>query len=41
MNTRYLDVNGGRIAYDETGPADGQLVLCLHGLGETRRAYRL
>ncbi|EWM16328.1 alpha/beta fold hydrolase [Kutzneria sp. 744] len=41
MNTRYLDVNGGRIAYDETGPEDGQLVLCLHGLGETRRSYRL
>ncbi|QUQ71440.1 alpha/beta fold hydrolase [Kutzneria sp. CA-103260] len=40
MNTRYLDVNGGRIAYDEQGPADGQLVLCLHGLGETRRTYR-
>ncbi len=41
MNTQYLDVNGGRIAYDEQGPADGQLVLCLHGLGETRRTYRL
>jgi pimeloyl-ACP methyl ester carboxylesterase len=40
MNTKYLDVNGGRIAYDEQGPADGQLVLCLHGLGETRRSYR-
>jgi pimeloyl-ACP methyl ester carboxylesterase len=40
MNTRHLDVNGGRIAYDETGPADGPLVLCLHGLGETRRSYR-
>lgn len=40
MNTRYLDVNGGRIAYDETGPEDGQLVLCLHGLGDTRRTYR-
>jgi pimeloyl-ACP methyl ester carboxylesterase len=41
MNTQYLDVNGGRIAYDEQGPADGELVLCLHGLGDTRRTHRL
>lgn len=40
MNTRYLDVNGGRIAYDESGPEDGQLVVCLHGLGDTRRIHR-
>jgi len=40
MNTQYLDVNGGRIAYDEQGPRDGQLVLCLHGLGDTRRTHR-
>ena len=40
MNTQYLDVNGGRIAYDEQGPQDGELVLCLHGLGDTRKTYR-
>jgi pimeloyl-ACP methyl ester carboxylesterase len=40
MNTQHLDVNGGRIAYDEQGPQDGQLVLCLHGLGDTRRIHR-
>ncbi|MFI9388914.1 alpha/beta fold hydrolase [Kutzneria sp. NPDC052558] len=40
MTTQHLDVNGGRIAYDEQGPADGRLVLCLHGLGDTRRIHR-
>ncbi|HET7530796.1 MAG TPA: haloalkane dehalogenase [Mycobacteriales bacterium] len=28
---RYVDVDGLRIAYVEAGPADGPVVLCLHG----------
>ncbi|MBK1783129.1 alpha/beta fold hydrolase [Prauserella cavernicola] len=37
--TRYLDREGGRIAYDDT-EGDGPVVLCAPGLGDTRSAYR-
>ncbi|NYI06217.1 alpha/beta fold hydrolase [Allostreptomyces psammosilenae] len=36
--TEFLDVPGGRIAYDVTG--DGPLVVCLPGMGDVRGAYR-
>jgi hypothetical protein len=31
--TEFLDINGGRIAYDVTG--DGPLVVLSHGMGST------
>lgn len=37
---RFLDVTGGRLAYDVTGPDDGALVLCVAGMGDTRAAFR-
>jgi pimeloyl-ACP methyl ester carboxylesterase len=36
--TEFLDVDGGRIAYDLTG--DGPLVVLSHGMGDTRTAFR-
>jgi len=36
--TEFLDVNGGRIAYDVTG--SGPLVVLSHGIGDRRQAYR-
>jgi pimeloyl-ACP methyl ester carboxylesterase len=36
--TDYLDVDGGRIAYEETG--SGPLVVLSHGIGDRRQAYR-
>jgi pimeloyl-ACP methyl ester carboxylesterase len=36
--TEYLDVDGGRIAYDVTG--SGPLVVLSHGIGDRRQAYR-
>ncbi|MFE6863451.1 alpha/beta fold hydrolase [Nocardia sp. NPDC057668] len=36
--TEYLDIDGGRIAYDSIG--DGPLVLLAHGIGDRRQAYR-
>jgi pimeloyl-ACP methyl ester carboxylesterase len=36
--TEYLDVAGGRIAYDVTG--SGPLVVLSHGIGDRRQAYR-
>ena len=36
--TEYLDVDGGRIAYEETGA--GPLVVLSHGIGDRRQAYR-
>lgn len=39
METRYLEVPGGRIAYDVTGA--GPLVICVPGMGELRSSYRL
>jgi pimeloyl-ACP methyl ester carboxylesterase len=36
--TEFLDIDGGRIAYDVTG--DGPLVVLSHGIGDGRQAYR-
>jgi pimeloyl-ACP methyl ester carboxylesterase len=36
--TEFLDVNGGRIAYDVIG--DGPLVVLSHGIGDRRQVYR-
>lgn len=36
--THYLDVPGGRLAYDDTGA--GPLVVCVPGLGDVRASYR-
>ncbi|HEY3882679.1 MAG TPA: alpha/beta hydrolase [Trebonia sp.] len=36
--TEFMDVAGGRIAYDVTG--DGPLVLLSHGMGDQRQAFR-
>jgi pimeloyl-ACP methyl ester carboxylesterase len=36
--TEYLDIEGGRIAYEETG--SGPLVVLSHGIGDRRQAYR-
>ena len=36
--TEYLDVDGGRIAYEETG--SGPLVVLSHGIGDRRQAFR-
>lgn len=38
--TQFLDVPGGSLAYDVTGPADGALVLCVEGMGDVRAAFR-
>jgi len=36
--TRYLDVPGGRLAYDDTGA--GPLVVCVPAVGDVRASYR-
>jgi pimeloyl-ACP methyl ester carboxylesterase len=36
--TEYVDIEGGRIAYDETG--SGPLVVLSHGMGDHRQVYR-
>ena len=36
--TEYLDLDGGRIAYDVTG--SGPLVVLSHGIGDRRQVYR-
>ena len=36
--TEFLDVPGGRIAYEVTG--SGPLVVLSHGIGDRRQAYR-
>jgi pimeloyl-ACP methyl ester carboxylesterase len=38
MNTQFLNVNGGKIAYDDTG--SGPLVVCVPSLGDLRAEYR-
>ncbi|AUY50361.1 alpha/beta hydrolase [Streptomyces sp. CB01881] len=38
--TRYLDVTGGRIAYDDTEQGDGAPVVLLPGMLDSRAAYR-
>lgn len=40
METTFLDVPGGRLAYDLTGPQDAPLVICTPGMGDTRQVYR-
>ncbi len=37
--TRFLDVAGGRMAYDDTG--SGRLILAIPGMGDLRSEYRL
>ena len=39
LATRFLQVDGGRIAYDDTG-GSGPLVLALPGMGDVRAEYR-
>ena len=39
-DTRFLAVNGGRIAYDDTG-GNGPLVVAIPGMGDLRSQYRL
>src|SRR5215469_4939059 len=36
--TEFLDIEGGRIAYDVTG--DGPLIVLSHGIGDRRQAFR-
>jgi pimeloyl-ACP methyl ester carboxylesterase len=38
--TQFLDLPGGRLAYDVTGPDDAGLVLCVAGMGDVRAAFR-
>jgi len=38
--TRFLGVDGGRIAYDDTG-GNGSLILAIPGMGDLRSEYRL
>ena len=38
--TRFLTVDGGQIAYDDTG-GNGQLILAIPGMGDVRSEYRL
>ena len=36
--TEFLDIKGGRIAYDVTG--DGPLIVLSHGIGDRRQVFR-
>ncbi len=38
MDTHYLQLQGGKIAYDDTG--SGPLVICVPGMGDLRAEYR-
>ena len=38
--TQFLDVPGGHLAYDVSGPEGGPLVVCVAGMGDIRQAYR-
>jgi len=40
MSTQYLDVTGGRLAYELSGPEQGALLVLVHGTGDTRKTYR-
>jgi pimeloyl-ACP methyl ester carboxylesterase len=40
MGTQYLEIGGGRLAYELTGPERGALVVLVHGTGDTRKTYR-
>src|SRR5689334_5315348 len=37
--TKYLEIEGGRIAYDDTA-GTGPLVVCVPGMGDVRAVYR-
>jgi pimeloyl-ACP methyl ester carboxylesterase len=39
MDSMFLEVPGGRLAYDDTGGA-GRLVVCVPGIGDVRALYR-
>jgi len=38
--TQFLDLPGGRLAYDVSGPEGGPLVLCVPGMGDIRQVFR-
>ncbi|MEU4410462.1 alpha/beta hydrolase [Streptosporangium sp. NPDC023963] len=38
--TEFLDMAGGRLAYEVIGPRGGPLVVCAHGMGDTRKVFR-
>jgi pimeloyl-ACP methyl ester carboxylesterase len=38
--TQFLDVPGGRLAYEVSGPDGAPLVLCAPGMGDLRGAFR-
>ncbi len=40
LTTEFLDVPGGRLAYDVSGPEGGPLVLCTPGMGDIRQVFR-
>ncbi|MDA8267499.1 MAG: alpha/beta hydrolase [Actinomycetota bacterium] len=40
MSTRTVPVNGLELAYQEMGPPDGPLALCLHGFPDTASTWR-
>ncbi|MFJ9371421.1 alpha/beta fold hydrolase [Nocardia sp. NPDC101769] len=41
MNTHFLELADGRIAYQSIGPDDGPLVVCVNGLGDNSSTFRL
>jgi pimeloyl-ACP methyl ester carboxylesterase len=40
-STERLAFPGGELAYEVDGPPDGPLVVCVHGMGSNRHAFRL
>jgi pimeloyl-ACP methyl ester carboxylesterase len=36
----FLDLAGGRLAFEVSGPRDGALVVGMHGMGDSRAAFR-
>lgn len=40
MTTEYLQLEGGKIAYTLSGPADAPLLTLAHGIADSRHAYR-
>lgn len=40
VELQFLDVPGGRLAFDVNGPDDAALVLCVAGMGDRRAAFR-
>jgi pimeloyl-ACP methyl ester carboxylesterase len=41
MSDSFVEVPGGRIAYEVVGPQDGPLVVGVHGMGDNRSTFRL